>query len=96
VGFVVENGTLKGFSPSSSSLPCQYHSTMLFHANVSPGDQQKARWRLHFRDIVSSHRHEEQCMVFLGYKDKNFSFHISVGHPGFLRPSVYVTAILIK
>jgi hypothetical protein len=32
-----QSGTEIGFSPSSSVLPCQCHSTVAIHVNISPG-----------------------------------------------------------
>jgi hypothetical protein len=32
-----QSATGTGFSPRSSVLPCQYHSTVALHAHLSPG-----------------------------------------------------------
>jgi hypothetical protein len=52
-------GTETGFSQNSSMFPCQYHPTMALHARISPGDEQQARWKSQFRDIISPHQHEQ-------------------------------------
>jgi hypothetical protein len=31
-----QRGTVTGFSPSSSGLACQYHSTLALHTHISP------------------------------------------------------------
>jgi hypothetical protein len=37
VRFVVDKVSLRQFSPSSSDLPCQYHSTTDLHTYISSG-----------------------------------------------------------
>jgi hypothetical protein len=38
-----QSGTGTGFSPSSSAVPCQYHSTVVLRTHISPVDEQYAR-----------------------------------------------------
>jgi hypothetical protein len=44
---------------------------------ISPGDEQQSCWWPQFRDIISSHRHEEQQDTSLSCTADNFS-HTSV------------------
>jgi hypothetical protein len=48
-----------GSSPSSSVLPCRYHSIVALDTNISPGYEQEARWWPQFGDVVSPHGHEQ-------------------------------------
>jgi hypothetical protein len=36
-----KSDTGTGFSPISSVLPCRYHSTMVLHTQISPGDNNR-------------------------------------------------------
>jgi hypothetical protein len=49
-----QSGTWAGFSPTSSVLPCQCHSTMALQTCVSGGRTHACCW-LQFRDIILSH-----------------------------------------
>jgi hypothetical protein len=39
-----QSGTGTAFPLSSSVFPCRYYSTVAFHAHISPGDEQSARY----------------------------------------------------
>jgi hypothetical protein len=45
----------------------QYCSSRTLHKHKSSGDEQKARWWLQFRDMVSPHQHEKAslCLAML-------------------------------
>jgi hypothetical protein len=48
---------------------CQYHSTMVLNAHISPEGEEYAQWWPKFRDIVSPNRHDQSI--------KPLVFHIS-------------------
>jgi hypothetical protein len=66
------------------SLPYRYHSTMVFHAHVSPGDEQLARWWPQFKNLVTPHRHEQfwnkrhsDCGIWLKLTSKSRNLNFS-------------------
>jgi hypothetical protein len=60
-------GTGAGFSPNTSVLTCQFHSTAAFHSDMSPGG-----WTLvPLKAAVqrqSLHRHEQQQHIYWSFK----------------------------
>jgi hypothetical protein len=64
-----QSGVATGFPTSSLVFSCQYHSTVALQTYMSSRDEQEARWRSQFRNIVSRVRRKQQQQV----SDKNYS-----------------------